>query len=205
MKNGGDNMATWSKEVFAKNLRHLMDENGKNQKEIAEIVGVSAPTVNDWLKAKIYPRIDKIEILANHFGILKSDLIEAKPIRVSGKTYSDAEVGSLIKRKRLEKGFTQTQLAEILGTSTTTVARWESGNVNQLQKSPMMKTLANALGVPPLVILGFATEETEPEDKRQVQHEEWERQFADVDFTDEEFDEIINFAKYVLSKRPTQN
>ena len=198
-------MATWSKEVFAKNLRHLMDENGKNQKEIAEIVGVSAPTVNDWLKAKIYPRIDKIEILANHFGILKSDLIEAKPIRVSGKTYSDAEVGSLIKRKRLEKGFTQTQLAEILGTSTTTVARWESGNVNQLQKSPMMKTLANALGVPPLVILGFATEETEPEDKRQVQHEEWERQFADVDFTDEEFDEIINFAKYVLSKRPTQN
>ena len=69
---------TWSKEVFAENLRYYMESRGKNQKELAEIVGVSAPTMNDWLKAKKYPRIDKIEILANYFGILKSDLIEDK-------------------------------------------------------------------------------------------------------------------------------
>ena len=68
----------WSKEVFAKNLRYYMERMGKNQKELAEIVGVSAPTMNDWLKAKKYPRIDKIEILAKYFGILKSDLIEDK-------------------------------------------------------------------------------------------------------------------------------
>ena len=68
----------WSKEVFAKNLRYYMENRGKNQKELAEIVGVSAPTMNDWLKAKKYPRIDKIEILAKYFGILKSDLIEEK-------------------------------------------------------------------------------------------------------------------------------
>lgn len=71
-------MAIWSKEVFAKNLKHHMDRKGINQKELAEIVGVSAPTVNEWLKAKKYPRIDKIEILSNYFGILKSDLIEEK-------------------------------------------------------------------------------------------------------------------------------
>ena len=68
----------WSKEVFAKNLRYYMESRGKNQKELAEIVGVSAPTMNDWLKAKKYPRIDKIEIMADYFGILKSDLIEEK-------------------------------------------------------------------------------------------------------------------------------
>ena len=68
----------WSKEVFSKNLRYYMESRGKNQKELAEIVGVSAPTMNDWLKGKKYPRIDKIEILANYFGILKSDLIEDK-------------------------------------------------------------------------------------------------------------------------------
>ena len=39
---------------------------------------MSAPTVNEWIKAKKYPRIDKIEILADYFGILKSDLIEDK-------------------------------------------------------------------------------------------------------------------------------
>ena len=68
----------WSNEVFAKNLRYYMESRGKNQKELAEIVGVSAPTMNDWINAKKYPRIDKIEILANYFGILKSDLIEEK-------------------------------------------------------------------------------------------------------------------------------
>lgn len=73
-------MALWSKEVFAKNLRMYMERNGKTQKEMAEIVGVSAPTFNEWLKAKKYPRIDKIEKLANYFGILKSDLIEEKSI-----------------------------------------------------------------------------------------------------------------------------
>ena len=72
-------MANWSKEVFAKNLRMYMERKGKTQKELAEIVGVSAPTMNDWIKAKKYPRIDKIEILADYFGILKSDLIEDKP------------------------------------------------------------------------------------------------------------------------------
>lgn len=69
---------TWSKEVFAQNLRYYMESRGKSQKELAEIVGVSAPTMNDWLKAKKYPRIDKVEKLANYFGILKSDLIEKK-------------------------------------------------------------------------------------------------------------------------------
>lgn len=71
-------MVIWSKEVFAKNLRYHLEISGKSQKELAEIVGVSAPTMNDWIKGKKYPRIDKIEILADYFGILKSDLIEEK-------------------------------------------------------------------------------------------------------------------------------
>lgn len=71
-------MVIWSKEVFAKNLRFYLERSGRTQKELAEIVGVSAPTMNDWTKGKKYPRIDKIEILADYFGILKSDLIEEK-------------------------------------------------------------------------------------------------------------------------------
>lgn len=71
-------MDSWSKEVFAKNLRYYLSISGKNQKELAQIIGVSAPTMHDWCKGKMFPRIDKIEMLANYFGILKSDLIEDK-------------------------------------------------------------------------------------------------------------------------------
>lgn len=68
-----------NKEVMAKNLKYYVERSGKTQKEMSEIVGVSTSTFSDWMKAKKYPRIDKIEMMANFFGILKSDLIEDKP------------------------------------------------------------------------------------------------------------------------------
>lgn len=65
-----------NKEIFARNLSYYVKQSGRDQKEIAEVVGVAPSTFNEWVKAKKYPRIDKIEILANYFGVLKSDLIE---------------------------------------------------------------------------------------------------------------------------------
>lgn len=65
-----------NKEIFAKNLAHYVEHSGRDQREIAEAVGVAPSTFNEWVKGKKYPRIDKIEMLANYFRILKSDLIE---------------------------------------------------------------------------------------------------------------------------------
>lgn len=93
----------WSKEVLAKNLKYYMELAGKNQKEMAEIVGVSAPTFNEWIKAKKYPRIDKIEILANYFGILKSDLIEEKNLTEEEK--DNNIIADIIVRMRSDKVF----------------------------------------------------------------------------------------------------
>lgn len=67
-----------NREVFAKNLAFYLERSGRSQKELSEIVGVAKSTFNDWMKGKKYPRIDKIEIMADYFGILKSDLIEEK-------------------------------------------------------------------------------------------------------------------------------
>lgn len=67
-----------NKEVFAKNLMYYLDLWGKEQKEVADAIGVPKATFNDWIKARSYPRIDKIELLSEYFGILKSDLIERK-------------------------------------------------------------------------------------------------------------------------------
>ena len=67
-----------NKDIMAKNLRYYVERSGKTQRELCEIFGVATSTFNDWMKAKKYPRIDKIEIMANYFRILKSDLIEEK-------------------------------------------------------------------------------------------------------------------------------
>lgn len=65
-----------NRETFARNLLYYINKHGKEQKEIAEIIDVAPSTLNAWVKGKKYPRMDKIELLANYFGILKSDLIE---------------------------------------------------------------------------------------------------------------------------------
>lgn len=67
-----------NREVFAKNLVRYMERSGKTQREVSEYMGVASSTFNEWVKGKKYPRMDKVEMLANYFGILKSDLIEEK-------------------------------------------------------------------------------------------------------------------------------
>ena len=65
-----------NKDVFAKNLKKYMQLNGKTRNEVCHALGLKYTTFADWVNAKKYPRMDKIEMLANYFGIKKSDLIE---------------------------------------------------------------------------------------------------------------------------------
>ena len=65
-----------NKQIFATNFKRLMELKGVSRKEIAQVLGLSYFTVSDWVNGKKYPRMDKVEILANYFGVTKSDLIE---------------------------------------------------------------------------------------------------------------------------------
>lgn len=67
-----------NKNIFATNLKRYMALNEKSRKDISEALGISYYTVTDWVKGKKYPRMDKVEMLADYFGVLKSDLIEEK-------------------------------------------------------------------------------------------------------------------------------
>lgn len=68
-----------NKQVMADNIRYYLRKNGLTQKDICQALGFKAPTFSDWVNAKTYPRIDKIELMANYFGIQKSDLVEQRP------------------------------------------------------------------------------------------------------------------------------
>lgn len=79
-----------NKEVMAKNIRWYLMSNEKTQKEICKDLGIKETTFSDWINAKTYPRIDKIEKMANYFGIQKSDLIEDKRDIDQGQDYLPA-------------------------------------------------------------------------------------------------------------------
>lgn len=70
-----------NKNVFASNLKRYMKQNNKTRREICKDLGFSYYTFSDWVNGKKYPRMDKVEMLAEYFGILKSDLIEEKNIQ----------------------------------------------------------------------------------------------------------------------------
>ena len=67
-----------NKETMSKNLKYYIERSGKDRKTLSEIWGFPYSTVTEWVNGKKYPRIDRIEIMAEYFGILKSDLIEEK-------------------------------------------------------------------------------------------------------------------------------
>ena len=67
-----------NKAVFSENLKYYIERSGKSRRELADIWGFPYSTVTDWVNGNKYPRIDRIEIMADYFGILKSDLIEGK-------------------------------------------------------------------------------------------------------------------------------
>lgn len=67
-----------NKQIFSINLKRLMDEKGVSRQDLSKVFGVSYYTITDWVKGKKYPRMDKVEMLAAYFGVLKSDLIEEK-------------------------------------------------------------------------------------------------------------------------------
>lgn len=67
-----------NEKIFSKNLKYYMELNGKSRYDVCKDLNFPYTTFAEWYNGKIYPRIDKIELLADYFNIMKSDLIEDK-------------------------------------------------------------------------------------------------------------------------------
>ena len=66
------------KDIFSKNLKYQLNIHKKTQANIVNDLNITSSTVSDWVNGKKYPRMDKVQILADYLGILKSDLVEDK-------------------------------------------------------------------------------------------------------------------------------
>lgn len=91
------------KEVFARNLNKYLERSGKTQKEVAQAIGVIPTTFNTWCLAQALPRMGKVQLLADYFGINKSDLIEDNS---DTEYYLDAETA-----KKAQEIFENKQLS----------------------------------------------------------------------------------------------
>lgn len=70
-----------NKEIFSKNLQYYMNINNKDRNEVARDLKIPYSTLADWYNGNKYPRIDKIQLLADYFDIKKSDLVEKRSLK----------------------------------------------------------------------------------------------------------------------------
>ena len=65
-----------NKKIMGDNIQFFMDRAGIERRDFAKAIGVPYSSLTDWLNGRTYPRIDKIERMAQYFGIEKADLVE---------------------------------------------------------------------------------------------------------------------------------
>lgn len=95
-----------NKKIMAQNIQYYMTIYGKTRQEMCDALGVKYTTFTDWVKGNVYPRIDKIELMANYFGISKSDLVEERATKGKPETamdYLDTTTIKQLNRANIDK------------------------------------------------------------------------------------------------------
>lgn len=67
-----------NKQIMARNIKRFMEQKGVTNQQLCDALDFKYTTFMDWIKGVTYPRIGKVEAMANYFGCEKSDLIEDK-------------------------------------------------------------------------------------------------------------------------------
>ena len=70
-----------NKQIMGENIQLYMDIFEISRKDFAKAIGEPYSSVTDWINGKTYPRIDKIQKMADFFGIEKACLVEKQEIR----------------------------------------------------------------------------------------------------------------------------
>lgn len=62
--------------IFSRNLKRYMNLKKVSQSDLSRDLNITSSTISDWVNAKKYPRMDKVQLLADYLNISKSDLVE---------------------------------------------------------------------------------------------------------------------------------
>lgn len=133
--------------IFAENLRFYISKSGRTQSEIADTLGIPLMTFNDWVRGKTYPRIDKLEMLAQYFGVSKSELIEKKQVPDGEKQRADSRIifSTNLRLYMAKAGKSRREVSEAIGVSYFTFSDWCNGK--KYPRIEKLEALAEYFGV----------------------------------------------------------
>lgn len=79
------------KQIMATNLKRYLNRKGKTQTDLAKDLNIPEMTVSNWMKAKTYPRIDKVQMMADYFNITRAELTEETNEFTEGGSHHNPE------------------------------------------------------------------------------------------------------------------
>lgn len=103
------------KKIFAKNLNRYIALNQKQQKEVADDLGINPTTLNMWCNGNSMPGTGKIRKLADYFRIGITDLTDEKGNSDSDMEFTDTVMKIALTDKRFAKiavGYSKLPTAE---------------------------------------------------------------------------------------------
>lgn len=103
-----------NKQIMAGNIKRFMDAKGVTNQQLCADLNFKYTTFMDWINAVTYPRIGKIEAMANYFGVQKSDLIEDKSSEKEKPVIDDGLTESQRKLIDFAKGLSEDQADKVL-------------------------------------------------------------------------------------------
>ena len=68
-------MSTDPKKAFPLALQYYMNLHGKKQQDLIRDLPITSSAISQWVNGKVFPRMDKVEMLASYFNISTTDLL----------------------------------------------------------------------------------------------------------------------------------
>lgn len=65
-------------EIISENLKREIETSGKTKSEIAQAIGVSKPTISQYLSGRIQPTLSSLSRLCNYLGCSADEILEIK-------------------------------------------------------------------------------------------------------------------------------
>lgn len=118
-------------------------------------------------------------------------------------------IGQKIKDLRKKQNMSVEELASKLGKNRATIYRYERGDIENLPLDAL-DPLAKALHTTPAYLMGWEDKTVDQfqndlyryfENVRLERFEVWIKYFGNLNFTEEEYDQIVEFARFIIYLR----
>lgn len=194
---------------FGNKIKKLRKEKGLTQSQLAEMMGTTQSTIYKYEKGL---RSVPMGVLQNFADIFETsvDLLIDTPATIE-LNYRDIETGKKLSSLRESHNLTRSELSQELNIPVYSLANFESG-ISTIPIDILIKLSSYFnISIDELVGVHIKSDKEGEEHLERVvisknptllkTYERWNREVGVVDFSADEMNELINFAKYLVSKR----